>query len=66
MESPDSPKLSRQLVAPRQPILWLSPARAMLLKSPILPSSLTRFLGTRNNDIPLTPGGDPGILASTM
>ena len=64
--SPLSPKLSRQLVVPRWPILWFSPARAMLLLSPTAPLSSTRRLGTRNSEMPRVPAGAPAMRASTM
>jgi hypothetical protein len=46
--------------------LWLSPASATWFDSPADPSAATRRRGTRNSEMPLVPGGPPGILASTM
>ncbi|MDT4883817.1 hypothetical protein FQZ97_1198970 [compost metagenome] len=51
---------------PRQPILWNSPASSTSLRLPREPSSLTRNLGTMNSEMPFTPGGASGSLASTM
>ncbi len=35
------------------------------MRAPIAPSACTRNFGTTNSEIPFTPGGPPGILAST-
>ena len=35
------------------------------LRSPREPSALTRYLGTMKHEMPLVPGGAPGIRAST-
>ena len=63
--SPRSPKLSRVEVVPRYPILWKRPASETSLRRPRLPSSFTRNFGTMKSEIPFTPGGPPGIFAST-
>ena len=65
-----SPKFNRQLVVPRQPSLWFSPAKTTSLRSPVnCPSALTRCLGTMKSEMPRVPAmvlpSAPGILAST-
>ena len=55
-----SPKLSRVLVVPRKPILWLRPARVTSLRVP----SGSSF-GTMNRLRPFTPSGAPATRAST-
>jgi hypothetical protein len=52
-------------VVPRQPALWIRPDSVTSLRGPRLPSALTRNLGTVNSEMPLTPGGAPGMRAST-
>lgn len=57
---------SAVFVVPRHPILWLRPISDTSFHAPRLPSASTRYLGTMKSDIPLTPGGEPFILASIM
>src|SRR3546814_7812682 len=47
------------------PSLCSSEAHQTSLRAPNEPSSLTRNLGTMNNEIPLTPLGASGVRAST-
>ena len=47
------------------PILCSIDPQATPLRGPGEPSSLTRYLGTRNMLIPLVPFGAPGSRAST-
>mmetsp|Transcript_13574 Transcript_13574/g.31281 ORF Transcript_13574/g.31281 Transcript_13574/m.31281 type:complete len:261 (-) Transcript_13574:393-1175(-) len=62
----DASKLISQVDDPWQPIL--SSMRPMLAPfiSPREPSALTFFLGTKNKEIPLVPGGALGRRASTQ
>jgi hypothetical protein len=48
------------------PIFFSMAPQLTGLRSPKLPSSLTRNLGTTNSEMPLTVSGAPERLASTM
>ena len=65
-----APSTGTVLTMPRLPILWLMPDSVTPLRSPRLPSSLTRYFGTRNSEIPRVPEitvpSGCTILASTM
>ncbi|MCY1547450.1 hypothetical protein D9M68_835140 [compost metagenome] len=47
------------------PILCSMEVQARSLRSPREPSSLTRYFGHRNSEMPFTPGGASGRRAST-
>ena len=57
-----SPRLSKALVVPRLPILWLSPASTTSFRA-VAPAAV-RYFGTMNKEIPLTPAALPGVVAS--
>ena len=60
-----APNVSSQVVDAFRPILCSTVVTKTPLRSPSVPSSATRYLGTRNIDSPLVPGPWPSGRAST-
>ncbi|CFP61897.1 Uncharacterised protein [Bordetella pertussis] len=60
-----APYSSTAVGLPWMPSLCSSEAHHTSLRLPREPSSLTRYLGTMNSEIPLTPAGASGVRAST-
>ena len=60
-----APNVSSQVVDAFRPILCSTVVTKTPLRSPSVPSSAVRYLGTRNIDSPLVPGPWPSGLAST-
>jgi hypothetical protein len=60
-----SPKLITAVALARMPILCSMEAQTRSLRSPRLPSALTRNFGQRNSEMPFTPAGASGSRAST-
>ena len=62
---PLSPSASTAVGLAWMPSLCSSDTQRMSLRSPRLPSALTRNFGTTKSEMPFTPGGAVGVRAST-